>query len=330
MAKVKCARCSCVFPLEPGRIQVCPNCGCRMRVNLRPQTERPYAERPVDPAPKTDEYDALRREYMDMMRTKMENSRTGKDGVFLSRDEYDALVKAASVKPEEPTAAPAPAPTPAPEPVAETPVPAPAPVAEEAPSPVVPAPAIGMSEPHTDVAGDSVPSEFTESEEKPRAQRRGAMTMNWVSFLIALVAGVFAALLLIMDVTKTGGVTGLDLMIPATKWRDMLPFDPVVAAVFFLPAVFAILSLISSAVKGKVSKFLLALGYLICGAGLLFFDFLYRAGGALYEEAWTTAIITENFERLNWALIVGAAICFLACVVMFITGCMIKRKSREI
>ena len=87
---------------------------------------------------------------------------------------------------------------------------------------------------------------------------------------------------------------------------------------------------VSPAVKGKVSKFLLALGYLICGAGLLFFDFLYRAGGALYEEAWTTAIITENFERLNWALIVGAAICFLACVVMFITGCMIKRKSREI
>ena len=159
MAKVKCARCSCVFPLEPGRIQVCPNCGCRMRVNLRPQAERPYAERPVDPAPKTDEYDALRREYMDMMRTKMENSRTGKDGVFLSRDEYDALVKAASVKPEEPTAAPAPAPTPAPEPVAETPVPAPAPVAEEAPSPVVPAPAIGMSETHTEVAGDSVQSE---------------------------------------------------------------------------------------------------------------------------------------------------------------------------
>ena len=334
MAKVRCARCGYVFPLEPGRIQICPECGCRMRVNLKPQTEyRPAGRRESsEPVSRTDEYDSLRREYMDMMRTKMENGRTGKDGVFLSRDEYDALVSKASAK-SEPEPAPAPA-EPAPAPAA---APAVAPTEAPAePAPVVPAPPIGMSDPYADIrpAEDTAPAASetafpTYGEAKPVVQRKGASTMNWISFLVALAAGVLAALLLIFEVLKSGQ-TGLELFLPDGGWRPSLelPFDPVVAVIFFLPAVFAILSLISSAVKGKVSKFLLALGYLICGTGLLFFHFLYTAGAELITQPWTWELVFDGLKEITWQVILAAVLSYAAFLVMFITGCMVKRKRK--
>ncbi len=161
MAKVRCARCGEIFALQLEDIQVCPRCGCRMRVHRRPTSSNAYKP---SPKPGMDEYEALRKDYMEMMR---EKSKEKAEGIYLTKEEYTSLVEKAAnaktdktpprtiyqtvyqpvptpVKPAEPEVKPAeqikepepePVPEPKPEPIPE-PIPEPEPVPEPEPEPI--------------------------------------------------------------------------------------------------------------------------------------------------------------------------------------------------
>ena len=315
MAKVRCAKCGEIFGLQTGDIQVCPVCGCRMKVNRKPQSDyrksyesaQSKAGAPISVPERSvanaDEYDTLRREYMDMMREKLEKNKKGEDGVFLSRDEYDALVKKAATVP----AASAPAYEPAPQ---RTPPEAPAYSA-----PVAPAP--------DDYARYDAPNARPEAQDDAPAKKKfGAKSLiNWLSFLFALLAGVMSALLLVLDALKD--VKGMDMFLPAGAWT--MPQSITVAVIFFAPALFAIYALVSSAVKGKVSKFILMLLYLVCGAAMLFMPFFYSLSlGVPFD----VANIASSFGELTIFDILAIVIDGLAFLAMFVAGVVVPKKRK--
>ncbi len=165
MVRVRCPKCGTVFPLESADIQICPTCGCRMRVSRR------SAEPAARYAP---------RQWGDPYKQQTPRLPERGGGVYLSREEYENLIykarmprhtddeqrnygradygdyyrekigpdytKAEYGTPREvynyrsfgdepvPEAAPAPAPAPEPTP-APAPEAAPAPVPESAPAP---------------------------------------------------------------------------------------------------------------------------------------------------------------------------------------------------
>ncbi len=159
MAKVRCARCGEIFAMQMEDIQVCPRCGCRMRVHRRPTSPSAYKS---SPKPGMDEYEALRKDYMEMMR---EKSKEKAEGIYLTKAEYTSLVEKAAnadkshprtiyqtvyqpapaapevkpaepIKKPEPEPAPEPKPEPKPEPIPEPqPEPKPEPKPEPQPEP---------------------------------------------------------------------------------------------------------------------------------------------------------------------------------------------------
>ena len=285
-----------------------------MKVNRKPQADY---RKSYEPAPgktgapagvpersvaNADEYDTLRREYMDMMREKLEKNKKGEDGVFLSRDEYDALVKKAAAVP----AAPAPAYDPVPHSRPETP-------AYSAPS--APAP-----DDYARYDAQGAPSEAFD--DAPAKKKNGAKTLiNWLSFLFALLAGVMSALLLVLDALKD--VKGMDMFLPGNSW--LMPQSITVAVIFFAPALFAVYALVSSAIKGKISKFILMLLYLVCGAAMLFMPFFYSLSLGVPFDA---ANIVSSFGELTVFDILAIVIDGLAFLAMFIAGVVTPKKRK--
>lgn len=312
MAKVRCAKCGEIFGLQQGDIQVCPVCGCRMKVNRKPQADyrtKSYdaaQSRPSEPAAQRtsgpDEYDTLRREYMDMMREKLEKNKKGEDGVYLTREEYDALVKKAAA-PAEPASAPT--------------------FRQAAPAysePAAPAP--------DDYARYDAPEEEPAADyDEPVKKKSSAKTLiNWLSFLFALLAGVMSALLLVFEALKDTELTGMDLFLPnkGFQWPDTI----VMGIIFFVPALCAVYALISSAIKGKTSKFILMLLYLVCAAAMLFMPFFWSL---MQGTEFSTDLIVDSFGKLSMFDIIAVVLSGLAFLVMFIAGIVTpkKRKAAE-
>lgn len=324
MAKVRCARCGEIFGLQQSEIQVCPRCGCRMKVNRPVQTAPRREQPPQQPAPQpappaaSDEYDALRKEYMDMMRTKLAAGKTDKgDGVYLSKDEYNALVarqpaqQAAPVLPAEDTAVKAeePAPAPAPAAAAYEPYGAPAP-ADDATAPAY----------YSDGTDESYEDEPARA---PAANRKGLVS-GWLAFIVALAAGALSALLLIFDVFRElPEFTGMDMLVPNGGWMDFnFPFNPIIAVVFFLPALLAVFTLVSAIRRGKGGKFVLAILYLIAGAALAILPVVYE---------WSLGNF-DNFRTDNGMMtLVAAGVCAAAFLMTLIAGILTRsrRSMRE-
>ena len=320
MAKVRCARCGEIFGLQQSEIQVCPRCGCRMKVNrpvqTAPQREQPPQQPAPQPAPPaaSDEYDALRKEYMDMMRTKLAAGKTDKgDGVYLSKDEYNALVarqpaqQAAPVLPAEDAAV-----------KAEEPAPAPAP-ADDATAPAY----------YSDGTDESYDDEPARA---PAANRKGLVS-GWLAFIVALAAGALSALLLIFDVFRElPEFTGMDMLVPDGGWMDFnFPFNPIIAVVFFLPALLAVFTLISAIRRGKGGKFVLAILYLIAGAALAILPVVYEWSLGNFDN-FSFDLILDCFRTDNGVMtLVAAGVCAAAFLMTLIAGILTRsrRSMRE-
>lgn len=334
MAKVRCARCGEIFGLQQSEIQVCPRCGCRMKVNRPVQTAPRREQPPQQPAPQpappaaSDEYDALRKEYMDMMRTKLAAGKTDKgDGVYLSKDEYNALVarqpaqQAAPVLPAEDTAVKAeeqPASAPAPAAAAYEPYGAPAP-ADDATAPAY----------YSDGTDESYEDEPARA---PAANRKGLVS-GWLAFIFALAAGALSALLLIFDVRRDlPEFTGMDMLVPDGGWMDFnFPFNPIIAVVFFLPALLAVFTLISAIRRGKGGKFVLAILYLIAGAALAILPVVYEWSLGNFDN-FSFDLILDCFRTDNGVMtLVAAGVCAAAFLMTLIAGILTRsrRSMRE-
>lgn len=309
MAKVRCAKCGEIFGLQQGDIQLCPVCGCRMKVNRKPQVDIRPAPTPepapvvpaaaAEPTKNADEYDALRREYMDMMRDKLEKNKKGEDGVYLSREEYDALVKKASA-PEAPAS----------EAYQTQPSAAPAYA-----RPVAPAP--------DDYANYDSPA--ADDAVAPAKSGKARTVVNWVSFLFALLAGAMGVLLLFLEVLKGTKITGLDLFLPgdAFVWPDTIVYG----LIMFVPALCAIYALVSSAIKGKAGKFILFFLFLLCAVAALALPFV----NLLMEGSeFSFDLISKSFESLSIFDILAVALNGLAAVVMLVAGIVVPSKKRRL
>ena len=77
MVRVRCPKCGTVFPLEAADIQICPACGCRMRVSRRS----------ADPAAR---YGS--RQWGDPYKQQTPRLPERGGGVYLSREEYENLI----------------------------------------------------------------------------------------------------------------------------------------------------------------------------------------------------------------------------------------------
>ena len=166
MVKVRCPKCGTIFPPEAREVQICPNCGCVMRVTRRSAAKRYITDRrddgyrPQQP-PRLPERSGgvylSREEYEDLLykaRARREHrvdrgyyDGYAEDYTGIAPPEYDTprevydyrrdrgyppAGRAPEPAPQpEPTPAPQPEPTPAPQPAEEQP----APVNESAPQP---------------------------------------------------------------------------------------------------------------------------------------------------------------------------------------------------
>lgn len=332
MAKVRCAKCGEIFALQQGDIQVCPICACRMKVNRKPQTEfraketEPTPPRPSEPeraqetvspvqTPHNDEYETLRREYMNMMREKLEKNKNGEDGVYLTREEYEALLNNKSVTPAAPVVPTVSTQTVPPkyrnaEPSVSAPVSQPEP------------PAAPVPDDYTNFNDYNSDSDNYYDDEPKKGKAK--TVINWLSFLIALLAGAMSALLLVFDALE--GIKGMDMLLPLGEW--VMAQSITVAAIFFAPALFAVYALISAIIKGKTSKFILTILFLLSTAAMLLMPFLYGIAGGV---PFAFADIPESFGLLTIFDIIAVALNGAACVMMFIAGIATpkKRKLRE-
>ena len=77
MVKVRCPKCGTIFPLESADIQICPTCGCRLRVSRRS----------AEPAAR---YSS--RQWGDPYKQQTPRLPERGGGVYLSREEYENLI----------------------------------------------------------------------------------------------------------------------------------------------------------------------------------------------------------------------------------------------
>ena len=78
MVKVRCPKCGTIFPPEARDIQICPNCGCVMRVKRRAARRYDHRE---------DAYEVRQPRLAERS-----------SGVYLSRDEYENLLRSARTR----------------------------------------------------------------------------------------------------------------------------------------------------------------------------------------------------------------------------------------
>lgn len=91
MVKVRCPKCGTIFPPEAREVQICPNCGCVMRVTRRAAARRYISDR------RDEQYYARDEHYGDGYRLPQSARLPERSGVYLSREEYeDLLYKARS------------------------------------------------------------------------------------------------------------------------------------------------------------------------------------------------------------------------------------------
>lgn len=262
-----------------------------------------------------------------MMRTKLAAGKTDKgDGVYLSKDEYNALVarqpaqQAAPVLPAEDAAVKAeePAPAPAPAAAAYEPYGAPAP-ADDATAPAY----------YSDGTDESYEDEPARA---PAANRKGLVS-GWLAFIVALAAGALSALLLIFDVFRElPEFTGMDMLVPDGGWMDFnFPFNPIIAVVFFLPALLAVFTLVSAIRRGKGGKFILAILYLIAGAALAILPVVYEWSLGNFDN-FSFDLILDCFRTDNGVMtLVAAGVCAAAFLMTLIAGILTRsrRSMRE-
>lgn len=86
MVKVRCPKCGTIFPPEAREVQICPRCGCAMRISKRPAS--------------TSRYPSERREdqYRPSQPPRLPE-RSG-SGVYLSREQYEDLLYKARMRRE--------------------------------------------------------------------------------------------------------------------------------------------------------------------------------------------------------------------------------------
>lgn len=87
MVKVRCPKCGMIFPPEARDVQICPNCGCVMRVTRRAAAKRYITDR------RDDQY-----EYRVPQAPRLPE----RSGVYLSREEYENLLYKARSRREYP------------------------------------------------------------------------------------------------------------------------------------------------------------------------------------------------------------------------------------
>ena len=336
MAKVRCARCGNIFALQSGEIQLCPQCGCRMRVNLpKPQPTAPVQQAPVQ-APVssqiTEEYENLRREYMEVMRERIAEQREKKEGVYLSTSEYKELVEKASRatnKVEPVTSAPVTNFYVTPTPIREekvAPVVEPAKALPEEPvAPAIPEPISEPSESHTmfDEYNDEDEGKDEPIVTKKKVKGTG---FSWFAFLFALSAGVMSALLLVFDIFKveSAAVTGMEI----TFNNFIMPASLIMIAIIFLPALLAFFTLIFTATKKKVPKFFLSFLYLIAGVALAISYYLYSVS-LMPGLGFSFDLIIESIKLLSIYSYIAVGLCGAASFFLFIAGIVTKKPKKE-
>ena len=84
MVKVRCPKCGTIFPPEAREVQICPRCGCAMRISKRPATAARYPA-----AARDDRYRPSQPPVLP--------ERSG-SGVYLSREEYENLLYKARMR----------------------------------------------------------------------------------------------------------------------------------------------------------------------------------------------------------------------------------------
>ena len=344
MAKVRCARCGNVFALQGSEIQLCPQCGCRMRIN-RPQPAVSQATPKAQPeqlaVQSNAEYENLRKEYMDMMRTRLaEERKTQSDVVCISKAEYKELVERAAIanasKPAPAPVAPQPEPVSAPtfEPVSTPIVSAPAPVSEPAPTF---SPADTWSSPSDDYIApdDYAGNDYADEEETEVAKPRSrGLVASWIAFIIALGAGVLSGLLTIFKVfydpaLKANVIKGSDILIPNGGWTEAnIPINIIVALCFFLPALLALITFIVTVAKGKVMKFILAFLYLIAGVLLFGFPIMFDLSMGV-KVTINGELFMNTIERSAIIVLIAAGVCAVAFIALLVAGIATKSKKRE-
>ena len=156
---------------------------------------------------------------------------------------------------------------------------------------------------------------------------------GWLAFIFALAAGALSALLLIFDVRRDlPEFTGMDMLVPDGGWMDFnFPFNPIIAVVFFLPALLAVFTLISAIRRGKGGKFVLAILYLIAGAALAILPVVYEWSLGNFDN-FSFDLILDCFRTDNGVMtLVAAGVCAAAFLMTLIAGILTRsrRSMRE-
>lgn len=86
MVKVRCPKCGTIFPPEARDVQICPNCGCVLKIPRRSAIKRYATNR------REDQYDTPQQAQLP----------DRSSGVYLSREEYENLLYKAKARKDQP------------------------------------------------------------------------------------------------------------------------------------------------------------------------------------------------------------------------------------
>ena len=323
MSKIKCGKCGEIFMSGAGEIQICPVCGCKMRVATSNPNKYDTAK---------DDYDSIKEEYARMMREKAtkppptENIKQGAsfdNGVYLTPEEYKALLAQQQAAADRARQAQN-------DPYGEFES-ASRPAYEQPPQqPMYPQvmgggygqpmyPQVmggGYGQPmYPQVMGGEqsyMPDLYARA--NPPMQRsetyemKSSTPLNIISLILLVLVGAYCALSMLFD--RGDGVTGMTIMF--SEWNGM-PLNLIMVIVYFMPAVLAIAYI--AFIKFKTPKFIIMILFQLMVIVFLFYNTIYNA--TLSIEAGSEIIFrNEDITELvvwDWLAVGATAFATLMC-----------------
>lgn len=322
MVKVRCPKCGTIFPPEARDVQICPNCGCVLKIPRRSAIKRYATNR------REEQYDAPQQAQLP----------DRSSGVYLSREEYENLLYKAKAKKDQPEESEdlyrdnfandytggTPSEYDSPrelyeyrrEPEAEKP----RDNAEQSytvPESGAETNSADTEKPYTSYVPTQLPVPA-----QPQKQT-GVLSMV-LSVVLSAAAGVMSVLLLVF------GIIGNGLFV-TTQGVHMIsagsiPQKLVILLITILPALFALFGLVGSLTGKKALAIIMGILLIFAFAATMVINPLYEVFGSM-EFSLEGAALPDSFFKQNVWVYITAGLEFIAAISLFVRAAKIRKTA---